>query len=79
MVWPFKHKHKVPTGYGPFGTPYGELCYFGTDGLGTGHWSVMVRCETCKQRIAVASIHVPKDSPVPPSPPAGFNALLQAP
>lgn len=78
MVWPFKHKHKVPSGYGFDGSPYGRLMYFGSDGLGTGHWAVMVRCETCRKQFALSSFHVPKGQPVMPSPaPAGNQPQLQ--
>lgn len=64
MVWPFKHKHRAPTGYLMNDAPYGSVSYRGTDGMGTGHYAVVVKCVTCGKPFALACFHVPKDKPL---------------
>lgn len=66
MVLPFKHKHRA-TGYAG-GTAYGEPVYYGTDGMGTAHYRLVVRCDTCGKRFTVGAFHVPKDKPITADP-----------
>ncbi len=57
-MWPFKCKHQAAT-YGSQPV-YGRLMYAGTDGLGTVHAWVCVRCGKCGKEFEAAMLHVPQ-------------------
>lgn len=58
------HVHKAPSGYAPGDAPYGSPKYITTDGMGTGHYAVVVTCVKCGKRFELVRFHVAKDKPL---------------
>lgn len=60
------HRHTPPTGWSG-GAPYGRVAYRGTDGLGTGHYAVVLRCTRCGKPFDAVMFHAPKGAPITPN------------
>ncbi len=54
------HKHSIPKGHGDR-PPYARIHWFANDGMGTGHYAVLLRCASCGKEFAIANFHVAKE------------------